>query len=295
MLNFTKKPRSFRLILRGGLGNQLFQLGAGLHYSRITGKKLVLDTRKLGVSAFSHTSSIQEFDFADLEFSRGWIPGFAGLWYLRFRRVLGKGFFFESELKRPEIVTNSKDLKFVEGYFQLEEYASSVRSELTEPLNVKKPSQWFNEKLRNLETVDPIVVHMRRGDYLKLKDTHGVLSADYYARAVAALVLKTGSRPVWVFSDSPELVQTELKKKDLSNWELVSKPIDVSDAEILVLMSKANYFVISNSTFSWWAAYLSRSKSVIAPTVWARDTKQVPPVEGPKEWARIDSDWQNEN
>ena len=43
------------------------------------------------------------------------------------------------------------------------------------------------------------------------------------------------------------------------------------DAEVdFFLMSKAKYFVISNSTFSWWAAFYSESKDkfIILPKNW---------------------------
>tara|TARA_R110002074_G_scaffold149698_1_gene302405 strand:- start:15226 stop:15531 length:306 start_codon:yes stop_codon:yes gene_type:complete len=80
---------------------------------------------------------------------------------------------------------------------------------------------------------------------------------DYYEEALSLLP----DRPVKIFSDDPEWCSKNFKG---GRFE-ISKKDFLEDFELL---SKCSYHIIANSSFSWWAAWLSDSKKVIAPAIW---------------------------
>jgi len=95
--------------------------------------------------------------------------------------------------------------------------------------------------------------------------------------------------PIWLFSDSTEA--TFLETFDFIVDKFVDPSFDLTPAETLVLMSKGKAFVISNSSFSWWAAYVASENSpVIAPSKWFRS---LPDPEDliPSNWIRLESYW----
>jgi hypothetical protein len=56
-------------------------------------------------------------------------------------------------------------------------------------------------------------------------------------------------------------------------------------------MSKANYLVIGNSTFSWWAAYLNENQTnIVAPRKWFKG-REDPSELMPPHWKLTESIW----
>jgi hypothetical protein len=104
-------------------------------------------------------------------------------------------------------------------------------------------------------------------DYLN-EPKIGVLSKRYFEEALK-LISSRESRTIWIFSDSPNMVRSEMFVSNAINAEVFGSD-DFSTAETFELMQKAEYLVISNSTYSWWAARISESskKMIIAPEPW---------------------------
>jgi hypothetical protein len=106
---------------------------------------------------------------------------------------------------------------------------------------------------------DTVIIHIRRGNYLGLPNIHGILTEDYYRRAVALL----HPAKIVVFSDDLAWCRG---LDFLQNATFVDEP-DASTA--LYVMSQFEKYILSNSTFSWWAAWLGcPAKTVIAPDRW---------------------------
>ena len=101
-------------------------------------------------------------------------------------------------------------------------------------------------------------IHVRRGDYLKLKDCHPVMSLDYYNNAVKLFPNST----LFVFSDDTQWCK--------DNFNFNNETVFISGNSAIVdfhSMTLCDNFIISNSSFSWWAAYLGGAinKKVISP------------------------------
>jgi hypothetical protein len=190
----------------------------------------------------------------------------------------------------PEFASLSQARK-ISGYFQSYVYPDFVKNVLRDTLVLKSPSDWFKEHERLIKEENPIVLHMRRGDYLAAKDDFGVLGVKYYEAGVAILSEDNQNRNIWIFTDSPELIRTEIATSMLFNASVVIPPKGTNPNESMILMSRASDIVIGNSTYSWWAAYLASEKAnVIAPEKWFR-TLEDPVLLLPEPWVKITSQW----
>ena len=146
------------------------------------------------------------------------------------------------------------------GFFQSEKYFKNIEDELRNKDFLFKDS--IIEACSELvnEYKNSISVHIRRNDFLK-NPNHPVQDHNYYE---SALKYFPDNIPVLVFSDDPKwCMEQQIFSGDRF---LVSETKNAYYD--LYLMSKCKYHVICNSTFSWWGAWLSDSKNVVAPKKW---------------------------
>lgn len=159
-----------------------------------------------------------------------------------------------------EIFNNLPDDKDLIGYFQTENYFKHIEAEIREDFAFKPELQESCKEFMSSLGSSAISLHIRRGDYVH-NPNHPVQSLEYYQQALNAL---PADIPVLIFSDDENWCnQQELFSGDRF---MVSQNSSV-DAD-LCLMSLCDYHIIANSSFSWWGAWLARSKKIIAPKNW---------------------------
>lgn len=154
------------------------------------------------------------------------------------------------------------DGKSIAGYFQTEKYFSHIRDEILEDFSFK--SYIVNECEDALELCcDSVALHIRRGDFLRNSGNHHNLSLDWYEKALKEF---DEDRQVVIFSDDTQWC----KDQPLFSSDRFLVCETDSPYHDLYLMSKCKDFIIANSTFSWWGAWLCQndSKKVVAPSVW---------------------------
>ena len=147
------------------------------------------------------------------------------------------------------------------GFFQSEKYFKHVREDLLSDFTFKEEYLEPCRKMRK-EVTNPIALHVRRTDYAQYSH-HPICDINYYKEALARF---DSDREVIIFSDDPEwCLQEDLFDDDRF---LVSENRD--QYLDLCLMSLCSDFIIANSSFSWWGAWLStnENKRVIAPSKW---------------------------
>jgi hypothetical protein len=179
---------------------------------------------------------------------------------------------------------------YVDGYFQTWKYLDKILRRYPDwTPRLAQESQNFKQYSKLLKDESPIVIHIRRGDYLELEKTFGVLSDTYYYEAVKILSEKDSQNNIWVFSDDPNYVKKSMFSLKANRFpELEAK---FSNEEILILMSQARRLVISNSTFSWWAAAWSHpSAKIVAPDPWFRGMP-TPECLYPENWFTMEPYW----
>jgi len=129
--------------------------------------------------------------------------------------------------------------------------------------------EYINEKYNHLleKRKCVIVVHARRTDYLKYIEIHGPLTVDYYKEAIKRMCQNVNN-PILLLSSDDSQFWMDISK-DIPELNAYNVYI-INDNEIntLTLLQQFQYYIIANSTFSWWAAWLANAKKVIAPSKW---------------------------
>ena len=158
------------------------------------------------------------------------------------------------------------------GYFQSPRYfagaEAAIRRELRSPA---PPAGPLAEEIR--AAAHPVCVHLRRGDYQAPENAiFQVCTPAYYAAAVAAAARTWPDARLFVFSDDPDWARAHLQTGGLP---ATYAPRGLAAGD-LALMQLCRGFVMSNSTYSWWAQYLApaQDKRVWAPDRWYAHTKQ---------------------
>lgn len=151
------------------------------------------------------------------------------------------------------------------GYFQSEKYFEGIQDLVRFYF---EPTDFVIEKLKSKYGNifdNSCAVHVRRGDFVGNK-THQVCDLNYYNRAIELIKSKTQIDNFLIFSDDI----TWCKANFSSTFHFIDGNLDVED---LFLISMAKNQIISNSSFSWWGAWLNKNpdKIIIAPQRWFAD------------------------
>ena len=149
----------------------------------------------------------------------------------------------------------------INGYWQSEKYFLNHRTKIIELIGVSEDGKEYIKNKYGDIFEDTISIHIRRGDYLGLKDHHPMSSIDYYNKALSYFNEK--KYKVLVFSDDIEWC----KENFGDGFIFIEGNPDYID---MWIMSMCTHNVIANSSFSWWGAWLNTNpnKKVIAPEKW---------------------------
>jgi hypothetical protein len=165
-----------------------------------------------------------------------------------------------------EIFNNCPDDINIWGFFQSEKYFSNVRESILDDFSFKKK---FREKakleLRRFES--PISIHIRRSDYLT-NENHSPLGVDYYDSAISNYPKNS---TFLIFTDDVSWVKNQKLFKQ-NNMFVMSELLKNNYLD-LCSMTMCDSHIIANSSFSWWGAWLSKQKKVIAPKYWFKNSK----------------------
>lgn len=151
------------------------------------------------------------------------------------------------------------------GFFQSEKYFKKIEDDIRYFFSLKDEYQNIVDSYDMSNTCS---LHIRRTDYVK-SSTHGVLSdietlIKYINNGLKSIYDCNETPRLIVFSDDIDWCKSNLKFKNIEFIEGNNEIID------LFIMSKCENHIISNSTFSWWGAWLNvnKNKKIVAPTPW---------------------------
>jgi hypothetical protein len=302
----------------GGLGNQLFQIAAGLAISE--GKGIELETgvahprrnnrgeaeiesfklpesikvRKLKYPNWLMRKNINLFlrlGASSKNFHK--VPGYRVILWLS--SAINTIFFKEWRQTVAAVALGDSPIHvprgkiYLVGLFQSQRWPASkdVYSVMTN-FKVLNPSEELASLEEAASTEEPLVVHVRLGDYLA-EDSFGIPSKTYYENAVKLALEKQCYKSVWLFSNDLESAREFLPK----NLRIPVREIgDVGDssAQVLQAMRLGRGYVIGNSTFSWWGAFLSHTQDpqVFFPTPWFKKTYS-PENLTPEDWVPVEA------
>lgn len=243
----------------GGLGNQLFKFFSALNLALKFETNLNLNTSWYSSENRQNLSTVRKFELLDFpEIARfcsgNTLPFKMNSRFFRTVSTLPIGVKLKLGIVDDSNISASTAFNLSIGSFERYELLPSddvVNSKLhLNPTHKKEFSTFFNY----LEREKPIALHVRLGDKSILPSIYNKLSINYYSEALRLTYIKQGERPIWLFSDAPIEAQRMFHGKVDFSFVV---PTTIPPSVTLLLMSRAKGIVNSNSTFSWWASYIS--------------------------------------
>lgn len=280
------------MVLQGGLGNQLFIYFAAKFFEENYLKKIVFISH---LPNRLHEIGIKS-TYPNYVFPRVALSVISKIFRkLSKVKILSSYFHFCVNIGYENLDYKINNLKFLSGYFQSITYIENSNFSKNDLNDIKVFLS--KQSIQGLDYIvkDSIAVHIRRGDYLlEVNQYFGLLSDEYYSEAIASILSLRKFDTIYLFSDSPISPTIKSKLKIIfSKLDVVDvQEFNVTDISTLVILSHLEGHVISNSTFSWWGAYLARdNKIVVAPNVWFKQHLE-PNGIYPKSWITAKSAWE---
>lgn len=182
------------------------------------------------------------------------------------------GKYLESRIGYNKNIWDLPDGTYFDGYFQSYKYFQNINDLLFEKFKFKYSSDSRVQSLsQEINEKESICLNVRRGDFLT-SNLLGAISPDYYYEAVDRLKQMLTNPIIYVFSDDVGWCRNNLI------FPLPTRFVDHDYAgekfrNYFELMLNCKHFIIPNSSFGWWAAYLSSNpcKTVIAPKSWFKN------------------------
>ena len=269
--------------MTGGLGNQLFQIAFAHNLAITRGRLPILDISfyaNPGVAAWANDFRRElEIEPARFGFDCVTNPSLErSLRYLRGTRLrLVESYPGENLIEKVEPWTIS-----VSGFHQRADTALNALPLLTKVVDFERA------RLSNLEDEPFVAVHARLGDYLNPRTAgfHGVTDPRWLLDRGQDLLSSTSASKIVVFTDSP---LEFLRLTSENEGPLLQIDRSLTSWEALLKLSQASGFVISNSTLSWWSAFIAteidrRPVPVLAPRPWFASESQIEQVLFPDGW-----------
>lgn len=261
----------------GGLGNQLFSYAAARRLALANGAELAIDH----ISGFSRDSYQRSYQLDHFRIPvrkakpserlepfgalrRGLLRRYnARLPFEQRRYLFQEGVDFDRRLLD---ISPGRSL-YIEGYWQSQKYFEDVESTIRSDLTIVPPTDMPNIALaETIRTRVSIGVHVRFFDVPDVAQSNNA-PGSYYRKAVETMQAAHPNAHYYVFSDRPG---DALKLLNLDPTQVTLIDHNIGDENAYAdfwLLTQCKHFIIANSTFSWWGAWLGDypGKTVIAP------------------------------
>lgn len=286
--------------LAGGLGNQMFQYALYLQLKSL-GREVKIDDvsgflrdaqRKPALVPFGVTYERPTAKELETMLDSSMLP-----WQRVRRKLFGrhkKAYFEESKRFMPEIL--ECDDVYLEGYWQSEKYFWKIGDLLRRVYDTNGPVQYLMQKgvwqrcaggqksaaqyAMGINNTRSVSVHIRRGDYLTPENQAlfgGICTEAYYIEGMRLMRERYPGCSFYLFCNDKEWARENYAGRgDVTLVDLphgdensIDEKMDLDCAEF-VLMSRCKHHILANSSFSWWASYLSPGPDsfVLVPDRW---------------------------
>jgi len=288
--------------IRGGIGNQLFIYAAARRLALVSDAELVLDA----ASGFAYdTQYNQRYQLEHFHIpcrtataAERLEPFSRARRYLKRRANMFRPIEKQTYHQQQRIDYDPRLLQlqlhgtlYLEGYWQSEDYFKDVEATIRQDLRIRAPSDDANQTLvGHIRSHAAVAVHVR---FFDEPQTSGIDNApgDYYQRAIVDLDRRVPGAHYYVFSDRPEAARSRVPLPDRRLTLVSHNQGDSLAYADLWLMTQCRHFIIANSTFSWWGAWLAEhpDKQVIAPGFEKRNGKTSWGFGGllPERWTKL--------
>lgn len=279
------------IILKGRIGNQLFIYGFARELQKRLNKNSEIIIDDCEVTSMNWENSLVYYDLQNVRYVHNRKEAKSIRWFFKFviLRIAEKitkceGNFQEKYKKekfiRPFLelcgvylcengyidfkVKNQKRI-LLSGYFQSEQYFMNVRDELKNIFSLKNNLQYNNLDL--LESSNSVCVSIKV-EHNVGSSMYAVCGKEYWKEAINYIITKVKDPVFFICSDNIDYVKKHLI--DCSKYKAVFQDTTEPVYKSLAAMSRCKHFIIGNTTFAWWAQFLSNNpnKITIAPNQW---------------------------
>ncbi len=326
--NFSTIFTMIILRIKAGLGNQLFQYAYAKALAIRSNSSLMIDPS--WYKNIDPKDTLRVFLLDKYAISTPISEKSDGYNYHKLHEIFIKivlklrQFFFKENaytyyprLAQP-IFSPDNQIDIIEGYWNVPKYFEEYSDIIKKEFRLKSPlgeyGSTVEKRLQDLSSSGKtlVLLHVRRGDYISnihANAYHGVKDLSYYEDALKRLSKESaiGASTHFVLSsDDTEFLQAEiipLIKKTYTEenvtvegeqFTILSNEASLLNYEELHLMSLCHHFIIANSTYSWWAAWLSgtaeklgQKKIVIGPKQWVNNPNEKTPDVLPPDWITV--------
>lgn len=284
------------VILKGGLGNQMFQYA----FSKNLRNELLYD--KDFYKKYNQHNGLELERIFKIDLSSNDIRN-QRLIFLKvkimklLKRVLKKTkklkiYKIEDTIFSEEILKDKSEIVIYDGYWQSEKYFKNFEEEIRKDFKFPELDVENKKISSQIKEEEAVSIHIRRGDYIGNKVLGGLITTKYYEKAIGYLERYIRNPSYYIFSDDIEWCKKEL---NLSNRKIIfinhNKGKD--SYKDIQLMSLCKHNIIPNSSFSWWGAWLNKNpnKIVIAPKRWFTKESGYRYADiVPESWIKIDNE-----
>ena len=292
--------------LKGGLGNQMFQYAIGYCLSRKKNTSLYFDTRLMEEHKINPPprNVPRDFDLDVFNIEKKLVKNNDLLKVLlfsnnyRIRKFITMSldklnlfaFYEKNRLYDKRIFISKYKNLYLDGLWQSEKYFKDNRSEILKIYN-------FDKIKNNKENIDflnkinfekGICLNVRRTDFINNPE-HNIVNMEYYKKAIQKIQNIIGNDiELYIFSDDLEWCKNNFSFID-KKYFIEHNLAGYKFYNYLYLMSNFKNFIIPNSSFAWWAAWLSKKndKVIIVPEKWSGLVNQKFIDIIPQNWIKI--------
>jgi hypothetical protein len=269
--------------MSGGLGNQLFCYAAARRIAIVNQADLVIDN----LSGFTYDNAYQrqyQLDHFNIpcriaSYSERLEP------LSRLRRKLLRIWNQRKPFQKRAYIVQESNVDFdprlllfkpqgtvyLEGYWQSEDYFKDIEPQIRIDLCLRPPQDEINQKMADqIRQTNAVAVHIRFFDQPDLASAAAYTNNapdDYYHRAISVMEQRLTDAHYYLFSDQPDAARARIQLPNERVTLIHHNQGDAMAYADLWLMTQCKHFIIANSTFSWWGAWLANNsaKQVIAP------------------------------
>lgn len=275
------KPKLITRI-KGGLGNQLFCYAAARRLALVNDAELIIDAvsgfaydekykRKYALDAFNIDAKKVNLPEWKLPFNR--LSRVINKWISRGKPLARQRHIFQGSVRfNPELMNLrlQPGTTYFDGFGQSERYFIDVEDIIRSDLKIEPPRDALNQAMaKKIQSTQAVALHVRWFEDVKTSSPNNA-SSEYYVHAVEKISKSVEKPHFFIFSDNAESTVDKLGTI-MKGFDTTYVDINRSESMAFAdmwLMSLCQHFIIANSTFGWWAAWLGEKKGVsqvIAP------------------------------
>ena len=158
---------------------------------------------------------------------------------------------------------------YLQGYFQSEKYFDEIKSLIRDKMFAASKGLYQKEYVKRICERETICISVKV-EHNAGSAIYDVCGRDYYKKAIELVLTKVEKPFFFICSDNVNYVLKNLI--DADKYDYVCQEKDLSVIDSLNIMGLCKHFIIGNTSFGWWAQFLSNNpnKIVVAPKPWLR-------------------------